>query len=48
MLSARIQAGNNSFTQGEIPTPARSTSALTSPATAAARGVLSGLPARSG
>jgi hypothetical protein len=32
MLSARIQAGNNSFTQGEIPTPARSTSALTSPA----------------
>ncbi len=37
MLTARIQAGNSSSTQGEMPTPASSTSAVTIPATVSQR-----------
>ncbi len=32
MLTARIQAGNSSSTQGEMPTPTSSTTAVASPA----------------
>ena len=37
MLTARIQAGNSSSTQGEMPTPTSSTSAVAIPATVSQR-----------
>ena len=36
-LRARIQTGKSSSTQAEIPTPTRSTTAVTSPATTSQR-----------
>ena len=37
MLRARIQTGNSSWTQTEIPTPTSSSTAVTSPATVSHR-----------